>query len=474
MNIPFLAGGRAAVTITLLVFALGATEAGAVRTICTTKKALKVSLKKPDKSTSWVVLPTGTLVEIRARAKDWSEVGTVDGFARAASIYLDQACALPPMAAAGSRTAKKSAPKKAEPTPTTPPTTPPTAVAVTEPTTTPTTPDPTGPDPTAPEPTTPEPEPTVVADGPRWIVPDNVKAPDPTQPEPHVDETISGVPSKPWAAESTVYEELDVTDIGTGVGRRLVAVLDLKANEGAEKLSEALTTVLNADLGGRDGLRAISRNEVKSVIEHQAEAQLTGCASVNCAADLAKLLDAELVVAGSVDVIEDARVLSVSLIDPAVPQVLTREQIAWRDDPDEMIAAIRPVVDRLLAGSGAAALGGTLEVFAQGGTMVVVDGKEMGQTPLPSPLSLSVGIHRVLLSQGGFETQSRDAAVAHRENTILRAELVEEPFYTQWWFWTATGGGLLAAAGVAVGVTTYGVLENAKNQPPRLVLGAKE
>ena len=80
----------------------------------------------------------------------------------------------------------------------------------------------------------------------------------------------------------------------------------------------------------------------------------------------------------------------------------------------------------------------------------------------------------MLLSQGGYETQSRDAAVANKENTILRAELVEEPFYTQWWFWTATGGGLLAAASVAVGVTTYGVLENAKSQPPRLVLGVKE
>ena len=469
--------------VTAAVVLLGSFEALAARTICTTGKALKVSLKQPDKSMSWVVLPTGTFLEIRARAKDWSEVGTVNGFARAASIYLDAACRLPPMPPPGTRTAKKSEPKKAPPTTPATPDTPPTTVAVTDqtpktptlPTTTlPTTTLPTTTLPTTLPTTTTTPEPAVADSTPRWVVPEGVQAPDPAKPEPPAEESISGVPSRAWASESVIYEELDVSDIGAGVGRRLVAVLDLTGNSGAEKLSEALTTVLNADLGAREGLRAISRNEVRSVIAHQADAQLTGCASVNCAADLAKLLDAELVVAGTVDVIEDARVMSVSLIDPAVPQVLTREQIAWRDDPDEMIAAVRPVVDRLLAGGGAAALSGSLEIFAQGGTLVVVDGKEIGTTPLQAPLNLAVGVHRVLLSQGGYETQSRDAAVANKENTILRAELVEEPFYTQWWFWTATGGGLLAAASVAVGVTTYGVLENAKSQPPRLVLGVKE
>ena len=472
--------------VTAAVVLLGSFEALAARTICTTGKALKVSLKQPDKSMSWVVLPKGTFLEIRARAKDWSEVGTVNGFARAASIYLDAACSLPRMPPPGTRTANKSEPKKAPPATTTPatPDTPPTTVAVTDQTPkTPTLPTTTLPTTTTPteEPTTTTtttttttPEPAVADSTPRWVVPEGVQAPDPAKPEPPAEESISGVPSRAWASESVIYEELDVSDIGTGVGRRLVAVLDLTGNSGAEKLSEALTTVLNADLGAREGLRAISRNEVRSVIAHQADAQLTGCASVNCAADLAKLLDAELVVAGTVDVIEDARVMSISLIDPAVPQVLTREQIAWRDDPDEMIAAVRPVVDRLLAGGGAAALSGSLEIFAQGGTLVVVDGKEIGTTPVQAPLNLAVGVHRVLLSQSGYETQSRDAAVANKENTILRAELVEEPFYTQWWFWTATGGGLLAAASVAVGVTTYGVLENAKSQPPRLVLGAKE
>ena len=467
-----------------IVVVLGSFEARAARTICTTNKPLKVSLKKPDKSTSWVVLPTGTFIEIRARAKDWSEVGTVNGFARAASIYLDAACSLPPMAPPGTRTAKKSEPKKTpatttpeapttvavtDHTPKTPPLPPPTTPTE-EPATTATTATTT----TTTTTTTPPAEPVVAETTPRWVVPEGVWAPHPGKPEPPAEETISGVPSRAWVSDSVIYEELDVSDISSGVGRRLVAVLDLTGNAGAEKLSEALTTVLNADLGAREGLRAISRNEVRSVIAHQADAQLTGCSSVNCAADLAKLLDAELIVAGTVDVIEDARVMSITLIDPAVPQVLTREQIAWRDDPDDMIAAVRPVVDRLLAGAGAAALSGSLEIFAQGGTLVVVDGKEIGTTPLQAPLNLGVGVHRVLLSQGGYETQSRDAAVANKENTILRAELVEEPFYTQWWFWTATGGGLLAAAGVAVGVTTYGVLENAKSQPPRLVLGAKE
>ena len=240
----------------------------------------------------------------------------------------------------------------------------------------------------------------------------------------------------------------------------------------AGKIAAALTTVLNADIGAREGLRTISRNEVKSVVEHQATSQLLGCESVGCAADLAKLLDAELIVAGSVEVIENAHVMSVSLIDPTVPRILGREELAWHGDPDDMIEVVRPIVDRLLAGAKASSLLGTVEVFAPEGATVIVDGREVGKTPL-APVATTVGTHKVLVQKDGFEPATWAVAVAANDNTLLRTQLVEQPWYTQWWFWTATGGGLLVAASTAVGVTAYGIVEAQRAAPPRGVLGEK-
>ena len=444
-------------------------EAGRLR--CVTKKDLKVSLRSRDKSTSWVILKSGTDIEIRNRAKDWTEVATADGFARAATVYLTQACTLPRAVRSTSTVARTS-----EPTPewakvpvasaatTSPPATGTAAAPVVSMVETPTA--------AANETVGAAPEAALARVEPEWVVPKGVIVRAADQPSPPAEDTVQATPQAPWESTGGAYEELEIADVSSGVARRLVAVLDLRANESAGKIAAALTTVLNADLGSRDGLRTISRNEVKSVIEHQATSQLLGCESVGCAADLAKLLDAELVVAGSVEVIENAHVMSVSLIDPTIPRVLGREELAWRGDPDEMITVVSPIVDRLLAGARAGVLQGTVEVFAPDGAAIIVDGIQVGLSPL-SPVPTSVGVHQVLVTKDGYEPATHTVAVGVGVNTILRTQLIEQPYYTQWWFWTATGGGLLAAAGVAVGVTTYGVLENAKTQSPRAVLGSK-
>ncbi len=445
----------------VIVALLLASSAEAGRLRCVTKKDLKVSLRSRDKSTSWVILKSGTDIEIRNRAKDWTEVATADGFARAATVYLSQACTLPRAVRSTSTVARTS-----EPTPewakvpvasaaTTSPTGTGTATA------------------TANEPVGAAPEAALARVEPEWVVPKGVIVRAADQPSPPAEDTVQATPQAPWESTGGAYEDLEIADVTSGVSRRLVAVLDLRANESAGKIAAALTTVLNADLGSREGLRTISRNEVKSVIEHQATSQLLGCESVGCAADLAKLLDAELVVAGSVEVIENAHVMSVSLIDPTIPRVLGREELAWRGDPDEMITVVSPIVDRLLAGARAGVLQGTVEVFAPDGAAIIVDGIQVGLSPL-SPVPTSVGVHQVLVTKDGYEPATHTVAVGVGVNTIVRTQLVEQPYYTQWWFWTATGGGLLAAAGVAVGVTTYGVLENARTQPPRAVLGGKQ
>jgi len=460
---------------------LASSSAHAARTRCTTKTPLKVSLKNRDKSTTWVILKAGTDIEVRNRAADWTEIGTADGFARAATVYLKDACALPPIA-------KLRAQKKAA-----------TAVAAATPNESPdwaklpagakpdgtkpdgTKPDGTKPDATTPDATQPDATPTTVVEAPviapaepepEWVVPKGVTVSTADRPAPIVEDTVTAAPTTPWESSDGLYEDLELDDVTTGVGRRLVAVNDLRANESAGKIAAALTTVLNADIGAREGLRTISRNEVKSVVEHQATSQLLGCESVGCAADLAKLLDAELIVAGSVEVIENAHVMSVSLIDPTVPRILGREELSWHGDPDDMIEVVRPIVDRLLAGAKASSLIGTVEVFAPEGATVIVDGKEVSKTPL-APVAVTVGTHKVLVQKDGFEPATYAVAVAANDNTLLRTQLIEQPWYTQWWFWTATGGGLLVAASTAVGVTAYGIVEAQRAAPPRGVLGEK-
>jgi hypothetical protein len=253
---------------------------------------------------------------------------------------------------------------------------------------------------------------------------------------------------------------------------RIVAVLDFKPGLGAEGTAEALTTVVTAEVGARAGLKAISRNEIKAIVANQANAALLGCETPACAADLAKLANADLVIAGTVERLGAAHVLSMTLIDPSVPAVLDRQEVAWRGAPDKMVGLARPYVDRLFAEGKAASYEGALEVFAPDGALVVVDGKELGRAPLAAPVrGLASGVHTIDVARDGFDSHHGEVIVARNETTIARVELVEQPFYTQWWFWGATGGAVLVAGGVVAGITTLGILEAAKDKPASVVLG---
>ncbi len=254
-----------------------------------------------------------------------------------------------------------------------------------------------------------------------------------------------------------------------------VAILDLRAGAGVEGAAKALTTLLTNEVGMRKGMRAISRNEVKALLAHQSDQRLLGCEETQCLADVGKLLKADRVVAGALDLAEGgATVFSLSLVDPEGPVILERVAYTWRSDPAELVELARPAVDRLLYGKQAEAFVGDLEILAPEAAVVVIDDRELGSTPLPPVRGLAIGAHRLEVRKAGFVPWGRDVAITQGETQIVQVDLVDElslqPWYARWYVWGS------AIAGVAVvGASVGGVLAyNALTSPARLVVGGPE
>ena len=260
--------------------------------------------------------------------------------------------------------------------------------------------------------------------------------------------------------------------------RKLVAVLDLKVEGDAQALANALGTVMASEISSRAGYKAVSRNELKALLAHTADAAMLGCDSPNCAADIAKLADANLVITGTLGQViggeagpsGKALVLTLSLIDPTGPAVVQRVDVTWRGDPEELVTVMPPTLDRLFDGSAAASYLGGVEIFAPEGVTLSVDGKEAGTSPLKAPLQgLAIGVHTIEASSSGYVPLKKDVVVSRGETTVTRLLLEEEPYYTQWWFWTAVGGGaaVAIAGGTAVALAT---LQPAAIPPTRIVV----
>jgi hypothetical protein len=270
----------------------------------------------------------------------------------------------------------------------------------------------------------------------------------------------AAVPSASLSSVSSVHD-------------RLVAVMELRAGAGAEAMASALATVLTAEVGAQPGYKTISRNELRAILTHQADAQLMGCEEIGCLADVAKLANADLLVHGQVDKIDGAWVIGLTLLDPAgeddTPTVVGRQEAAFRGPDDQALALVRPLVQRLAAGPMAQQHTGALEVFATEGAAVFVNGREAGSAPLQPLRDLPTGVHTLRVEKAGHIATQLDVVVARNETTISRVTLEEEVLWEQPWFWAAAGAVVLVAGGSAAGITTWAILN--QDTPSQVVLG---
>jgi hypothetical protein len=232
--------------------------------------------------------------------------------------------------------------------------------------------------------------------------------------------------------------------------------------------------MLTAEVAGQKGMRAVSRNELQALLTHQSTAQLVGCDEPKCMADVAALVKADFVVSGSVEKLEGATVVGLTLMsaggDGQDPAIVARQKAAWRGTDNDLLLVVRPLVQRLFDAQNAHTHVGAAEVFAPEGATLVLDDKAIGTAPVAAIRDLPTGVHRLMVQKDGFADEAVDLVVARNETTIVRVELEEIPLLSQPWFWATAGGVVLLAGGTAAGITTYAIL-NAEPPPSRVVLG---
>lgn len=234
-----------------------------------------------------------------------------------------------------------------------------------------------------------------------------------------------------------------------------LAVMDVVLDdpEISRVVGESLSSVLAAEiqLRGGDRFSVITRNELKSLLQQQAQAQLLGCSEAQCAMDIGKLAAAEQIVTASIGKIGQGWLFTLQRVDTGSGQVISRQSVTWHSAASGLVELCRPYVARLLVGSAAEDYSGQFELLAnEADAEVHINDALVGKTPLKIVGDLAIGAHRVSISKTGFLPYSMDIVVNRDERTLLQANLIDEsalqPWYRKWWVWT----GAVALVGGAV------------------------
>jgi hypothetical protein len=238
------------------------------------------------------------------------------------------------------------------------------------------------------------------------------------------------------------------------------------------QIVDQLERILRVELERVIGKPLPSKEKVEKVAAQNPK--LAACtADPQCLVPLAKALSAARIIAGNVGGLAGSYVVNLKLVDRDGRE-LRRVSAPMRGSPEELISEIRVAAYRLVAPEK---LVGAIAILSDvPGATITLDGRPVGQTPLPGPLGdLPVGTHHVSVGREGFSGFDEDVPVRFDKTTQVvvhqkalseqakraeRRRLGEMPIYTKWWFWTAMAA-TAVATGIGVGFAVTGSRQQA-------------
>ena len=255
----------------------------------------------------------------------------------------------------------------------------------------------------------------------------------PSAPPPAAPVAADATPAPPPAKRVAVMKTEITGDIDPALGPQLTA-----------KLAQAVRR--------QTGAEVISSDEIVALLKHEKDRAILGeCKEQeSCLAEIASALGTESIVAARIARVAGATAITVSLVDAQTAAVTGRVSESWGGDVVQMLSLADPIVTRLYATTGIPK-GAISVIGAIPGSKIVVDGEVRGSSELAKIPDVLIGAHHVVV-------QSEDAppvdswVIVEADRTVSIPVAQETPFYKSWWFWTATGGGVVVASATAIGV----------------------
>jgi hypothetical protein len=274
----------------------------------------------------------------------------------------------------------------------------------------------------------------------------------------------------PTTPSTTDDAAASTTSAGAARGRR-VAVTTLGVDGVDDRVARVFSSSLIYELRKLERTSVLGLDEIKALLDLEAERQLLGCSGENsCLAEIADALGADVVVLGSLARVGDTHVVSLkSVLQGEVAALGTYNRVVPAGDGEELLAEIGPAVAVLFPGT-------TLRAGQVRGVSPEL-ARRLSPPPLAPPLTIGVGVlgGGLLLGAGvaGIVQQltyGRYVDLANDSRTTLtsgallketgeRALLAEQTA----WALLAAGAGVALVTAVMVPFTDFDNLRDLDN-----------
>jgi hypothetical protein len=231
-----------------------------------------------------------------------------------------------------------------------------------------------------------------------------------------------------------------------------VAVRGLVAGGDDERLASVTTDAIVAELRKLTRLSVIGMDEVRALLDLEAEKQLVGCTDESCMAEIVEALGADVLIVGQVQKIGDGRVFGLKRLDARHPEAATQVNQQLDAEDAAVLAMVGPAIEQLFPE----------HPVKVGETRGVAPTLHLRLSPPPVPVwatvSVAAGGLVALAASGGAVAVNQvlraDAVALAKsstlENPVSGQDLVEREGAVGAAFVTAVAAGVSGAVIVAV------------------------
>ena len=223
--------------------------------------------------------------------------------------------------------------------------------------------------------------------------------------------------------------------LGVDADKLRTVVMGLAPRRGVrdKELVLALSDVILNSYSSDPRRMVIGPDDIRRALDWEASRQQAGCDDSKCLAEVGAALDATRIVSGSMDVLGDGYMITLSEIDAKTLEPLSRVQEQVKKDETALVASVKKMADELQrkagvtvatsAARGFSALAGSIEVTSDPrGAQVLVAGELVGTTPTRFD-NVAPGRHRVRLVRADYEPVDAEVPVFAGGSTQLDAQL---------------------------------------------------
>lgn len=233
-------------------------------------------------------------------------------------------------------------------------------------------------------------------------------------------------------------------------------VMDLKTSEQHASSSRSLTQIVAEEAARVSGYDIVSTEEIRAVLDREAQKQLLGCDESGCLAEIAGALDAELLVSGVLEQSPDgAPVVTLALLNTRALVTVNRVSLTWRGEADRLPEVTVAAAQRLLFDKKDRPPGDITLANVPPRARVIVDDVDRTSDHVSGAIrALDVGPHEVRVLAEGYEPRVDHVLVQSGQVASVDGALEPSPLWSHWWFWTGAGTAVLASVGATVAVLT--------------------